>query len=118
MPIELGLAALNDRSRQVRYRACGLLAYALRKEALPSLQSAAGAANVKENKPRTGAEDFGFFAEKIPCFYFFLGGMPKGGDEKTAPGHHTPDFFVDESGMKLGVKSFCHLVLDYFAKGK
>lgn len=86
--------------------------------ALPSLQSAAGAANVKENKPRTGAEDFGFFAEKIPCFYFFLGGMAKGGDEKKAPGHHTPDFFVDESGMKLGVKSFCHLVLDYFAKGK
>jgi hypothetical protein len=36
---ELGLAALNDRSRQVRYRACGLLAYALRKEALPALQS-------------------------------------------------------------------------------
>lgn len=86
--------------------------------ALPSLQSAAGAAHVSENKPRTGAEDFGFFAEKIPCFYFFLGGMPKGGDEKTAAAHHTPDFFIDESGMKLGVKSFCHLVLDYFAKGK
>ncbi len=85
--------------------------------ALPSLQEAAGAANVKENKPRTGAEDFGFFAQKIPCFYFFLGGMPKGGDEKTAPSHHTPDFYVDESGMKLGVKSFCYLVLDYFAKG-
>lgn len=84
--------------------------------ALPSLQEAAGVANVSENKPRTGAEDFGFFAEKIPCFYFFLGGMPKGGDEDTAPPHHTPDFFVDESGMKLGVKSFCYLVLDYFAK--
>ncbi len=84
--------------------------------ALPSLQEAAGAANVSENKPRTGAEDFGFFAQKIPCFYFFLGGMPKGGDEKKAPSHHTPDFYVDESGMKLGVKSFCYLVLDYFAK--
>jgi hypothetical protein len=36
---QLGLAALNDRSRQVRYRACGLLAYALRKEALPALQN-------------------------------------------------------------------------------
>lgn len=84
--------------------------------ALPSLQEAAGAANVSENKPRTGAEDFGFFAQKIPCFYFFLGGMPKGGNEKTAPSHHTPDFYIDESGMKLGVKSFCYLVLDYFAK--
>jgi amidohydrolase len=84
--------------------------------ALPSLQEAAGAANVSENKARTGAEDFGFFAQKIPCFYFFLGGMPKGGDWKTAPAHHTPDFYLDESGMKLGVKSFCYLVLDYFAK--
>ncbi len=86
--------------------------------ALPSLQEAAGAGNVSEHKPRTGAEDFGFFAQKIPCFYFFLGGMPKGGDEKTAPSHHTPDFYVDESGMKLGVKAFCYLVLDYFAKGQ
>ncbi|MDX1913754.1 MAG: amidohydrolase, partial [Saprospiraceae bacterium] len=84
--------------------------------ALPSLQEAAGAANVTENKARTGAEDFGFFAQKIPCFYFFLGGMPKGGDSKTAPAHHTPDFYIDESGLKLGVKSFCYLVLDYFAK--
>ncbi len=86
--------------------------------ALPSLQEAAGANNVSENKPRTGAEDFGFFAQKIPCFYFFLGGMPKGSDEKKAPSHHTPDFYVDESGMKLGVRSFCYLVLDYFAKGR
>ena len=37
-------------------------------------------------------------------------------DEKKASSHHTPDFFVDESGMKLGVKSFCYLVLDYFSK--
>lgn len=102
-----------ERKTPITYNDPALTAWAL-----PSLQSAAGAANVKENKPRTGAEDFGFFAQKIPCFYFFLGGMPKGGDEKTAPSHHTPDFFVDESGMKLGVKSFCHLVLDYFAKGK
>ena len=84
--------------------------------ALPSLQAAAGTANVIESKARTGAEDFGFFAQKIPCFYFFLGGMPKGGNEKKAAAHHTPDFYIDESGMKLGVKTFCYLVLDYFAK--
>ena len=84
--------------------------------ALASLRAAAGPDNVIENKARTGAEDFGFFAEKIPCFYFFLGGMPKGGDEKKAASHHTPDFYIDESGMKLGVKTFCYLVLDYFAK--
>jgi amidohydrolase len=100
-----------DNKTPVTYNNPALTAWAL-----PSLQEAAGAANVAESKPRTGAEDFGFFAEKIPCFYYFLGGMPKGGDAQNAPSHHTPDFYIDESGMKLGVKSFCYLVLDYFAK--
>jgi hypothetical protein len=33
----LGLEALADKATQVRYRACGLLAYALRREAVPHL---------------------------------------------------------------------------------
>jgi len=37
--VALGIAALEDRSRQVRYRACGLLAYALRKDALLALRA-------------------------------------------------------------------------------
>jgi len=44
--------------------------------------------------------------------------MPKGQDPKTAPAHHTPDFYVDESGMNLGVRLFCNLVLDYTTKLK
>jgi hypothetical protein len=36
---QLGLAALTDRATLVRYRACGLLAYSLRADALPSLQA-------------------------------------------------------------------------------
>ena len=64
----------------------------------------------------TGAEDFGFFAQKVPSFYFFLGGMPKGKKPEEAAAHHTPDFYVDESGLKLGVRAFCYLVLDYFGK--
>jgi amidohydrolase len=27
--------------------------------------------------------------------------------------HHTPDFYIDESGMLLGVKAFIQLSLDY-----
>jgi hypothetical protein len=34
----LGLVALQDRSFMVRYRACGLLAYSLRREALSALK--------------------------------------------------------------------------------
>jgi hypothetical protein len=36
---DLGLRGLQDRSYMVRYRACGLLAYSLRQDALPHLQS-------------------------------------------------------------------------------
>lgn len=89
---------------------------ALTAKMLPSLQEVAGKEKVEEIKARTGAEDFGFFAQKVPSFYFFLGGMPKGKKKEDAAAHHTPDFYIDESGMKLGVRAFCYLVLDYFGK--
>ena len=38
---QLGLTAITDKSYMVRYRACGVLAYSLRKDALPALDEAA-----------------------------------------------------------------------------
>ena len=86
---------------------------ALTKKMVPSFIKAAGEENVIETEAVTGAEDFSFFAEKVPSIFFFIGGMEKGKDPKTAFPHHTPDFVLDESGMKTGVKAFCHLVFDY-----
>jgi amidohydrolase len=86
---------------------------ALINKSLPSLQAAAGKENVSIMPPSTGAEDFSFFANKVPGFFFNLGGMEKGKTEAQVAGHHTPDFYIDESGMKLGVKAFCFVVLDY-----
>lgn len=80
---------------------------------LPSLYKAAGKENVSEKPWVTGAEDFAFFGEKIPAFYFFVGGMPKGQDPKTAAPHHTPDFFIDDSRLDVGVKAFANIVFDY-----
>jgi amidohydrolase len=80
---------------------------------LPSLQKAAGAQNVSIIPAKTGAEDFSFFGQKVPALFFNLGGMPKGGNPKTTPSHHTPDFYVDESGMPTGIKAFLYLVTDY-----
>jgi amidohydrolase len=80
---------------------------------IPSLQSAAGIDNVKETEWKTGAEDFSYYGTRAPAFFFYLGGMPKGNDPKKAPPHHTADFFIDESGMKTGIKAFCDLVIDY-----
>ena len=86
---------------------------ALTKQMLPSLTKAAGEKNVAEVPPQTGAEDFSYFAEKVPSLFFFIGGKQIGVDPKKVFPHHTPDFWIDESGIKTGIKAFCHLVFDY-----
>lgn len=80
---------------------------------LPTLQSVAGESNVNLVPAITGAEDFSFFQKEIPGFYFFLGGTPPDVAPKDAPPHHTPDFYVDDSSMLLGVKAMSRLVVDY-----
>ncbi|MDQ7049924.1 MAG: amidohydrolase [Enterobacterales bacterium] len=86
---------------------------ALVQQMLPSMIAQAGEQNVKLINAVTGAEDFSFFAQKVPGFYFFLGAMPKGVKPQDAPAHHTPYFFIDESAMKLGVKTLSNMALDY-----
>ena len=80
---------------------------------LPSLQKSAGAENVVLKPAKTGSEDFSFYAQKVPGLFFFLGGMPKGKDPKTAGPHHTPEFMIEDSSFKTGVVAFCNLVFDY-----
>ena len=77
----------------------------------PTLKAVAGSENVNYINAITGAEDFSFFQEQVPGLYFFIGGLPPGG---TPAGHHTPDFYIDEAGMKLGVRAMANLVIDYF----
>ncbi|RMG01417.1 MAG: amidohydrolase [Acidobacteria bacterium] len=79
---------------------------------LPSLEKAVGKENVVETEWTTGAEDFSFYGTKAPAFFFFIGGMPKGQDPKKAPAHHTPDFYVDDSRLDVGIKAFCNIVFD------
>lgn len=86
---------------------------ALVEKMLPSLYKAAGKENVSDANWVTGAEDFSFFGEKAPSFYFFVGGMPKGKDPKEAAPHHTPDFFIDDTRLDVGVKAFCNIVFDF-----
>jgi amidohydrolase len=87
------------------------------KMTLPSLEAAAGKDFVKETTWTTGAEDFSYYGEKAPAFFFDLGAMPKGQDPKLAAPHHTPDFYIDDSKLDVGVKAFCQIIFDY-AKNK
>lgn len=91
---------------------------ALTAKMLSTVESTAGRENVHLINARTGAEDFSFFAKEVPGLFLFLGGMPKGLDPSKAAPHHTPDFFIDDSGLDLGVKLLCNLTMDYMIKTK
>ncbi|MBP2283000.1 amidohydrolase [Flavobacterium sp. CG_23.5] len=85
----------------------------LTEKMVPTLEATAGKDNVYITPAVTGAEDFSYYQEKIPGLYFFLGGAPKGKPiSETAP-HHTPDFYIDESGFVLGMKVLSNLTVDY-----
>lgn len=78
---------------------------------LPSLKKVAGNTNVITMKATTGGEDFSFYQENVPGFYFYLGGMTPT-NVKAFP-HHTPDFKIDESGLLLGVKALTQITFDF-----
>ncbi|AEF04682.1 amidohydrolase [Alteromonas naphthalenivorans] len=89
---------------------------ALTQAMVPTIQRTAGAENAIVSKPVTGAEDFSFFQEKVPGLYVWVGGKPLDVSEQDSPAHHTPEFYVDDSGMKLGVKLLTNFTLDYMAQ--
>ena len=85
----------------------------LTEKMVASLQKAAGAENVVRINAVTGAEDFAFFQQKVPGFFFFVGAMPSDQDPNKVPAHHTPDFMIDERGFIIGLKAMLDVTLDY-----
>ena len=83
---------------------------------VPFITKAIGAENVSIRKAMTGAEDYSFYANEVPAFFFFVGGCPAGTDPAEAAPHHTPDFYVDDAGMITGVKSMLAATLGYMYK--
>ncbi len=88
----------------------------LTKDMIGTVERVAGEKNVIVQNAVTGAEDFSFYADKVPSLFLFLGGMSKDKTPFEVAPHHTPDFFIDESGMKLGVRTLCNLTVDYMEK--
>lgn len=79
---------------------------------LSSSLAAAANGNYYEAKvPRTGAEDFSFFAQQVPGLFFYLGVNPPGVEE--SPTNHSPYFYVDDDALGNGVKAFVNLVDDF-----
>jgi len=73
----------------------------------------AGKENVILSRASTGAEDFSYFANEVPGLFYRLGGMPKEDHPNKGYSHHTPDFYVDDEGLLLGIKTMSNLAIDY-----
>jgi amidohydrolase len=70
-------------------------------------------ADVIEVNPTLGAEDFSFYQQKVPGLFFWLGTRPKNETAEQAASNHSPRFYVDESGLGLGIRAMAHVAVDY-----
>jgi amidohydrolase len=87
----------------------------LTEKSLPTLRRVAGNEGVQVIPPTLGAEDFSFYQQKVPGLFFFLGTRPKNQTAQEAASNHSPLFYIDESGLPLGVRALSHLTVDYLS---
>ena len=80
---------------------------------LPSLKKIVGEEGIIRSGRSTGAEDFSFFSQEVPGFYFFLGVNKPDADPYQTAGNHSPFFYIDDSALPVGVKALSHLTIEY-----
>jgi len=102
VPLEHGVpVTVNDPALTARMR--------------PSLEKAIGKDKVIEPLPGMGSEDFSYFANEIPAMFFFVGATPAEHVGKAAV-NHSPEFFMDEGALEVGLRSMLQVALDYLRK--
>jgi amidohydrolase len=84
----------------------------------PTLAEVLGEDNVLEIPPTMGGEDFAYFANEVPGFFFRLGTLKEG----TVSGpHHSPTFRADDDSVAVGMRAMSNVLMDYMfrrAKGE
>jgi len=80
---------------------------------VPTLERTAGKENTLLVDAVTGAEDFSYYAREVPGLFVFVGGMDPAKQPSEVAPHHTPDFYIDERGLKTGVATYVNLAMDY-----
>ena len=110
------VAEAHHASAEVEFRVYGGYPVTVNDEILvrdfsSSLMEAANGDFYQARVPRTGAEDFSFYAQQVPGLFFFLGVNAPGVED--SPTNHSPYFYVDDSALTNGVKAFVNLVEDF-----
>ena len=68
---------------------------------------------------RSGAsEDFSFFLNEVPGLFFFLGIVPRDQDLANAAPNHSPNFFIDEAALVVGVRALAMVTINYLTTTK
>ena len=80
---------------------------------VPTLRAVLGEGSVVEIPPTMGAEDFAFYAQEVPGFFYFLGTHKKG--TKTGP-IHSPTFRADDGAVAVGMRAMSNVVMDYLIR--
>jgi amidohydrolase len=76
----------------------------------PTLSRIVGDDKVQVLDPVMGGEDFAYFANEVPAFFYRLGTQAPG---VVSGGHHTPTFMADDSSIPIGIRAMSNLLLDY-----
>jgi len=84
---------------------------------VPTLRKVYGRDRVFLSGRVTGAEDFAFYQEQIPGFFFYIGARPPEVAPDDAIPNHSPYFYVDEAALQPAVRAMSQLAVDYLASG-
>ena len=84
----------------------------LTERSVPSIAAAVGRENVGEVGPWMAGEDFSFFANEVPGFFYMLGTLKPG---TTSGDHHSPTFRADDSALPVGMRSMAYVLWDYLS---
>jgi amidohydrolase len=88
---------------------------ALTREAALSLERAVGKQHLSVIPPSMASEDFSFFANDVPGFFYRLGQVKAG---TTSGDHHTPTYLADDGTIPVWIKAMSVVVLDYLSRHK
>ncbi len=82
-------------------------------ESLLTVRQIVGAENTQELDPTMGGEDFSYFANEVPGFFYRLGIHREG--TRTGP-HHSPFFRADDASVAIGMRVMSNLLVDYLLR--
>jgi amidohydrolase len=87
----------------------------LTEKMVPTLLRVAGEGKMSLSPLITGAEDFAYFAQKVPSMYFRVGVTPADRDPQTAPSNHSDYFYVDEKAIPIALRAMTQVAVDYLS---